>query len=308
MASITIALDWAANPNHSGLLLAQARGYFAAEGVEARILPAERDRSVVDLVRAGAADFAYAFAGTVIDQRAKGVPLVSVAAVGQRHHSSLVALKASGITRPADLAGRRYASFGHPALERAVISAMMAHDGATDPMFDLRVTRFASVAGLQAGEYDFLWVYDAIEGMEARAAGIELVSFAPGDYGIPNYNAPVIFAADALLTDASRADAARRALAALRRGYAEAVADPDGTAGEIVSAGASLGGWLFTDPRATELSLRDLSREWRNDVASWGIHRLEDWRGFARFLWQHNALGEIPEPDCASYFTNALLG
>ncbi len=153
MDPIRIALDWAVNPNHIGIARAARRGYFAAAGVEAIILPAERDRTPVQIVLAGAADLAVAFAGTVIEGRAEGLPLIAVAAVSQRHDSSLVALASSGITRPADLAGKRYASFGHPALERAVITAMLRHDGATDPAIDLRAVRFAEVAGLVRGDF-----------------------------------------------------------------------------------------------------------------------------------------------------------
>jgi ABC-type nitrate/sulfonate/bicarbonate transport system substrate-binding protein len=305
MATITVALDWAVNPNHIGLVLAQQRRYFAAEGVDVAVVPAEAARGPVTMVHEGATDLAYAFAGTVILARAAGEPLLSVAAVGQRHLSSLAVLAQSGIARPADLAGKRYASFGHPALERAVITAMMRHDGATDTAFDLSVTRFASLEGLVSGDFDCLWIYDAIEGIEAQTDGIALTTFAPGDYGIPNYYAPVLFAEEALLADPAKFDAARRALVAMRRGYLDAIADPDAVFDHLNANVLPIGDWPFTNPDATRLSLRALSQGWRAD--DWGRQRLDDWQGFARFLWQHGALGAIPEPDYASYFTNRLL-
>lgn len=306
MATITVALDWALNPNHIGLVLAQQRGYFAAEGVDVDVLPAEEARGPVEMLREGAADLAYAFAGTVMLRQAAGEPFVAVAAVGQRHLSSLAVLAGSGITRPSDLAGKRYASFGHPALERAVITAMLRHDGATDTAFDLTVTRFASVDGLVNGDFDCLWIYDAIEGVEAQAEGIALTTFAPGDYGIPNYYAPVIFAQATLLADPAKRDAARRAMTAIRRGYLAAIADPDAAFAHLNVNTLPVGSWLFTSSAATEQSLRMLSQKWQTD--DWGRQQLDDWQGFAQFLWQNGALGPIPAPDFQRYYTNDLLG
>src|SRR5262249_3666678 len=149
------------------------------------------------------------------------------AAIGHQHHSSLVALQSSGISRPAHLAGRRYASFGHRAIERAVIAGMMRADGVEDPQFDMDAVRFASFDVLNNGEFDFFWIYDAIEGVDAQSDGLDLVSFAPSDYGVPNYYAPILFAHEGLLQDAAKKDAAQRALRALRAGYELAWDDPD---------------------------------------------------------------------------------
>lgn len=306
MATITVALDWAVNPNHIGLVLAQQRRYFAAEGVDVAVLPAEEARGPVEMLREGAADLAYAFAGTVMLRQAAGEPFVAVAAVGQRHLSSLAVLASSGITRPADLVGKRYVSFGHPALERAVIAAMMRHDGATDTNFDLTVTRFAAVEGLVNDDFDCLWIYDAIEGVEAQADGIALTTFAPGDYGIPNYYAPVLFAQEALLADPAKRDAARRAMSAIRRGYLDAIADPDAAFAHLTTNALPVGSWLFTNPAASQASLRMLSQGWQTH--DWGRQQLDDWQDFAHFLWQNGALGQSAAPDYQRYFTNELLG
>ncbi|HKD76324.1 MAG TPA: ABC transporter substrate-binding protein, partial [Ktedonobacterales bacterium] len=92
---ITIALDWKANTNHTGLLVALHRGFFDDAGVTVRVLPAEQDRGIANMVACGEADLAFAFPGTVIEARAAGVPLISVAAVTPRNPSSIVALRRS---------------------------------------------------------------------------------------------------------------------------------------------------------------------------------------------------------------------
>lgn len=307
MARITVALDWAVNPNHIGLIVAERQHHFERAGVEVDVLPAERDRGPVEMVLSGAADLGFAFAGTVIEGRARGEPLVSVAAVAKHHRSSLAAPADSGFTRFADLAGRRYASFGHPHLERAIITDMLRHDGAANPHFDLTVTRFAEVAGLVRGEFDFLWIYDAIEGIEAQSQGIALSLFSPADFGIPNYYAPVIFATDALLADHARRDAARRALQAMRQGYMDAARDPDAAISHLTSKALPVGSWLFATDAATTASMRAFAAGQRADGGDWGEQSLADWQDFAHFLWQRGALGDIPEPDYTAYFSNDLL-
>lgn len=308
LPTIRLALDWAPNPNHAGLLVAHQRGYFAAAGVDAHFVPAERDRGLIDIMLAGAAELGFAFAGTVIERRALGESFVAVAALGQRHRSALAVLRDSGIMRPADLAGKRYASFGHAPLEEAIIRRMLAHDGAPDPAFHLTPVRFAAVAGLERGEYDFLWIYDGVEGVEAAVNGIALRTFAPSDYGIPNYYAPVIFAREDVMSDPDLRQAAQRFLAAAQRGYTAAAADPAGVMADMLAAAPALGDWLFTNDAVTRASLRFQAAAARADGAQpWGTQTLATWTDLPRLLWQDGALGAIPEPAYAQYFTNDLL-
>jgi ABC-type nitrate/sulfonate/bicarbonate transport system substrate-binding protein len=305
--TITIALDWAANPNHAGLIVAQREGYFDREGVDVQVLPAEADRTTAEAVQEGGADLGFAFAGTVMEARSADLPLVSVAAIGHQHHSSLVSLRSSGISRPAHLVGRRYASFGHRAIERAVIAEMMRADGVADPQFDMDAVRFASFDVLNNGEYDFFWIYDAIEGIDAQSQGIDLVSFAPSEYGVPNYYAPILFAHEGLLQDAAKRDAAQRALRALRAGYQLAWDDPDAVFSHFTTVVLPEGSWALPTDAVTHQSFDRLAAYAREDTLPWGQQRLEDWQEFGHFLYAAGALGDDTEPDFSAYFTNALL-
>jgi ABC-type nitrate/sulfonate/bicarbonate transport system substrate-binding protein len=304
--TITIALDWKANTNHTGLLVALHRGFFSDAGVAITVLPATQDRHIADMVARGEADLAYAFPGTVLDARAAGVPLISVAAVTPRNPSSIVALRRSGITRPADFAGKRYASFGHPALERAILRRMMAFDGAVGGDITLEPVRFAAVDLLERGEFDLLWIYDAAEGVEAAAQGIDLIAFHPQDFGVPEYEAPIIFAHEAALSDADRRDALTRALGALSRGYALAARDPSGVLEDIHAVAPQIGGWLFGDDEITLASQCMQSQLYlAHPGAGWGRHTPTFWQDFPRFLREHGALAvDLP---AGHLFTNDLI-
>ncbi len=304
--TITIALDWRANTNHTGLLVALHRGFFDDAGVAVRVLSAEHDRRLTSLVASGDADLAYAFPGTVIDARMAGVPLLSVAAVTPRNPSSIAALRRSGIARPADFAGRRYASFGHPALERAVLRQMMAFDGAPNSEITLELVRFASVDLLEHGEFDLLWIYNAVEGVEAAKQGIDLITFRPQDFGVPEYEAPIIFTHESVMGDAERRSALARALGAIGRGYTLAAHDPAGVLEDIHAVASQVGGWLFADDEITLASQRMQSQLYLSPTSErWGLHTPAFWQDFPGFLVDQGILAvDLP---AGQLFTNLLI-
>ena len=78
--SITIALDWSLNTNHTGFVVAKALGYYEKEGFHVTLInpgvpyvpPAER-------VRDGSATFAVAPSETAISSRSqKDKPMLQV--------------------------------------------------------------------------------------------------------------------------------------------------------------------------------------------------------------------------------------
>ena len=81
LESITIALDWTLNTNHTGFVVAKALAYYEKEGLQVNLIepgvpyvpPAER-------VRDGSATFAVAPSETAISSRSqKDQPLLQVA-------------------------------------------------------------------------------------------------------------------------------------------------------------------------------------------------------------------------------------
>jgi len=308
MQTIRIALDWAVNTNHTGLIVAHQRGLFRDAGIDVQVLPVERDRFVTDVVLAGDADFGYAFEGTVIERRTTGDPLISVAAVAQHHWSSVAVLQSRGITRPAQLAHLRYASFGHQTMEQIMLEQMMRSDGVTASDFIVTPVRFASIDTLVRGEADFLWIYDGIEGVEAGVHGVALTTFAPSDFGVPDYYAPTIFAHERLLKDESAREAGSHFMQALAKGYQLAAIDPDSALADIQALGNSWGDWLFTDEASTRASQRYQSERYLDASGNWGYQGASMWTDFPHFLWQRGAFGEIAELDYQQLYTNELLG
>jgi ABC-type nitrate/sulfonate/bicarbonate transport system substrate-binding protein len=135
-AKIVLALDWTPNTNHAGFFLAQAEGFYRDAGLEVEL------RSPDDVIRTGGltparqvaagtatlavspSESAISFATSEPDKPR----LLAVAAVLQGSTSAVCALADSGIQRPRDLAGRRYASYGGR-FEDPIVRAMVRNDG-----------------------------------------------------------------------------------------------------------------------------------------------------------------------------------
>ncbi len=305
----SVALDWAANANHTGLFSALRRGYFEDEDIEVNIIAPHHDRFVTEHVLNGEADVAFAFEGTIVDAHVRGEPLLSVAAIARHHWSSLAVLASSNIRSPRDLRNKRYAGFGHDAIEEAIISEMIRNDGATDGAFQLASVRFAAVDVLLEDRADFFWIYDGIEGVDASERGIALRLFSPAQYRIPDYYAPVLFAHEDLLGDPDRRDIARRGMRAIRNGYLFATYHPDEAAEDLVAMAPKFGGLYHQSADIARVSQRDTSSRYigEQSAENWGMQTLEQWTAFSNFLWQRGALGRVSEPNYAALFTNELL-
>ena len=96
---VSVILDWTPNTNHSGLYLAQARGYFADAGIDLTIVE-PGDTSGLQLLAAGKADFAFSVAEGLVPAREQGAEVVSVATVIQHNTSSLISLTETGLDTP----------------------------------------------------------------------------------------------------------------------------------------------------------------------------------------------------------------
>ena len=71
--SITLMLDWTPNTNHTGLFVAQEKGYFAKAGLDVQFIQPSSAGSVEQLVAAGKSDFGVSHQEHVTTARANEV-------------------------------------------------------------------------------------------------------------------------------------------------------------------------------------------------------------------------------------------
>ena len=117
LTKVSIALDWFPWSNHSGFFIAQERGYFADEGLEVNIFTPGDPSTVLQTVAAGRDDFGISYQPELLLAREKDIPVVSIMALVQHPLNSVMSLKESGISGPADLAGKKVGAPGLPSDE-----------------------------------------------------------------------------------------------------------------------------------------------------------------------------------------------
>lgn len=302
---IRFALDWTPNTNHTGLYVALQRGYFTAAGLDVEILP--YNQALPDqLIDSGQAEFGISFQSNATVAKASGAKIVSVMAVLQ-HWASAIAVKAdSGITRPAQLDGRTYAGFGEPA-EKLELQRVIQHDGGTGNFTSVTLGTSAYEA-LYSDAADFTVPFVAWEGIEAERRGYQLRYFNYTDYGFPDIYSVVVDASPDWI--AANPGPAKAFVQALQRGYAEAAADPDAGANDLINANPG----SFTDTELVHASQRLLAQKYLKDASGIvGRQELVRWSEFGKLLYNAGLLTGADgnklstEPDWSQYFTNDYL-
>ena len=127
---LILHLDWFLNPDHGPLLVAQEKGYFAAEGLEVEMTEPADPNLPPKLVAAGKGDLAISYQPQLHMQVDAGLPLVRIATLVATPLNSLVVLKDSGITTIAALKGKRI-GYSIAGFETALMAAMLARAGLT---------------------------------------------------------------------------------------------------------------------------------------------------------------------------------
>ena len=227
-AAATIVLDGRPSAVDAGIELALVRDFDGAEGVTLSVRPPTSAGDGLRRLLGGRAQFAILDIHDLALARQRGRDVVGVMAVVQRPLSAVLAVP--GVRRPRDLAGRRVGVSGRRS-DAAILAAIVRGDGGSvRRVREVRVRAAlpALLAGRVAGAVGF-WSSDGVT-LSARRPGARV--FRADDYGVPAYPELVLCVTRATLQD-QRA-VVRATVAALRRGYEEALNDPESAVGAVV--------------------------------------------------------------------------
>ena len=294
---VTLLLDWTPNTNHTGIYVAQEKGWYQEAGLNVDIvIPGESD--VHQVVATGSADFGVSYQEGTTFARVEGVPIVSVAAVIQHNTSGFASRSSAGIEQPADLAGKRYGSFGSP-IEYPTIDLLMqcAGGSAEDVEFiDVGWAEFLPIT--EADQVDFAWIYYAWTGINAELQGVDLNVIMLKDYldCIPDYYTPILITSEAMI--ANDPDTVRAFVGATARGFDFAIESPAEAADILLAANPDL------DADLVRASQAWLANEYRADAAQWGVQTGDVWQAYADFLIDG---GIIESFDGEGAYTNEFL-
>jgi ABC-type nitrate/sulfonate/bicarbonate transport system substrate-binding protein len=227
--SATLVLDFQPNAVHAGIYLALERDFDDAEGVTLRAQPPSSSTDSVKLLLAGRAQFAILDIHDLALAREKGRDIVAVMAVVQRPLAAVIAQPE--IRRPRDLEGKRVGVTGLPS-DDAVLSSVVRGDGG-DPSKVRKVTiGFQAVGALLAHRVDAATAFWNAEGVALQARRPGMRQFKVDDFGAPPYPELVLCVTRQTLRDERPLVAAT--VRALRRGYEEAIADPESAVEALV--------------------------------------------------------------------------
>jgi len=304
---INFALDWTPNTNHTGLYVAQEKGYFEDAGLDVTILP-YNSASPDTLVSAGTADFGISFQDSFTVSKAAGANITSVLAVLQ-HWATQIAVKADrdDITSPADLDGLTYGGFG-AAYEEPEMQQIIKNAGGKGE-FTSVVLGTSAYEAMYSGDVDFTVPFVAWEGIEAEHAEEPLKTFSYTDYGFPDaYNVLVIGNSDWL---GENADVAKKFVTALQKGYQYAADSPQDAAQILMDANPG----TFEDTALVTESQQMLADSYlKDDDGVVGTQSADTWEGFSGFLYSCGVLTDADgnplteEPDYADWWTDEYQG
>lgn len=295
---VRIVLDWTPNTNHTGLYVAQEKGFFEAAGLEVEIMQPP-EGSTTSLVGAGGAEFGISFQDTIAPALASDnpMPITAVAAIVQHNTSGIASPKELGIDTPSKLAGHSYATWDSP-IELAIIKKIVEDDGGNFEDIKLIPNTVTDVVTALQTDIESIWVFYAWDGMAIENAGIEINYLKFADYGKElDYYSPIIIGNNEYIKN--NKETTKKFLDAVRQGYEYAIENPQDAADILVSSVPEL------YPALIGKSQEWLAEQYKAEVEQWGYIDPERWDAFYAWLYNNKLIEkEIP---AGTGFTNEFL-
>jgi ABC-type nitrate/sulfonate/bicarbonate transport system substrate-binding protein len=285
-----------ANLPFVGAYVAQEKGFFTQEGLDVTITHSPGHGEHLQLLAAGEVHVTTQDAAVLLKRRSDpGLPLVSIALIGQRGQQAFAALASSGLETPKDWEGHLVGYKGTPPPDLfALLKAVDADPTLVELVnvgFDPRV--------LTEGQVDVYPVYKSNEPFLIRSWGYDLVLWDVADYGVPTLGLTYV-TSDQILEE--NPDMLVRFLRAAIHGIQYASENID-EAVEIVLKYTG----PETDPEhmrfMLETELQDLYSEATEGMGiGWQTHA--QWQALADLLIEVEAMSPV---DVNLAFTNDLL-
>lgn len=286
---ITFVLDWTPNTNHTGIYVAQAKGYFEEAGLNVNIIQPPEDGATM-LVAGGGAQFGVDFQDTLTPAFATDhpLPVTAVAGIIQHNTSGLISLKENGIDTPKKMEEFTYATWDLE-IEQAIVKYAMEKDGGDFAKLNMIPSTVNDVVSALQTDVDLVWIYYAWDGVATKLKGLETnyINFADLDPAL-DYYSPVIIANNDYLEENPKQ--AKAFLQAVKKGYEFAIEHPEEAAQMLCESAPEL------DPEIVLESQKWLAGQYQADAESWGVIDGTRWEGFYNWLYDNGVIDQkIPD-------------
>lgn len=222
---VTLRLDWTLNGSHLPFVWALAKGYYADEGIDAKIFEGRGSGNTAQLVGAKTDTFGEADASRTALARGQGAPLKVVASFIQRSEGAVISYASSGINKPEDLIGKTVGT-SEGSSSTVLFHAMLKASGIPESKVHfVSVSSTAKVATLLQHRVDAVTGLLSDECVEAKeqSPGEKVNCMMVADFGIQALGVGIM-ARDDTIKD--NPDLVRRFVRASVKGWAEAVTNP----------------------------------------------------------------------------------
>lgn len=202
--SVKFSLDWILQGQQAPFILGHEKGYYAAEGVSLAAVDAGRGSSdTIGRIASGVYEIGFGDLSSLIEFNAKnpGKEMVAVAMIYDQAPFAIVSMKKHGITKPADLKGKKGAA---PAFDSTFrLFNVFAKVNGIDPA---SVT-WSNVAPqlrepmLARGETEVIAGFSFTSRLSLRGLGVaddEITTLMLRDHGLDMYSNAVIVSPDFL--------------------------------------------------------------------------------------------------------------
>ena len=297
---VTIMLDWTPNTNHTGIYVAEEKGYFEKQGLDVEIkTPGEVNADQLIAANKKDVQFGISAQETVTQSRSEGIPVKSIGAIIQHNTSGFMSLKEKNIKSPKDYAGKTYGGWGAP-IEQPMIDAVMKKDGAS--VKDTKIINMGNTDFFTASKknIDFAWVYYGWTGIEAETRNIDVNMQYLIDYDKNlDYYTPVVIANEKYLK--SNGETTKKFMTALKEGYEYSIKHDKESADILMKSVPE----LKKQEKLVYASQKYLSPKYQDDAKYWGYQEERIWKNFGQFMKDNKVItGDFTAKDA---FTNEYV-
>lgn len=281
-----------ANLPFVGAYVAKEKGFFENNGLDVTIKHSAGGGEHIQLLVAGTIQVTTVDAANLLQRRADpGLPLVSIALIGQKGQQAFAALKTSGIETPKDWQEKLVGYKGSPPPD---IFALLTAAGADSETVNLVNVGFDPRV-LSEGQVDVYPLFKSNEPYLLQKWGYELTLWDAADYGVPTLGLAYVTSDDYLSTNERELTLFLRSVL---QGIAYAEANPDETIEYVMRyAGPE------TDPEHMKFMLETELRDAQSEHG-YGWQSAAQWQALADMLATHQALPSGQDVEAA--FTTSI--
>lgn len=191
---LTVMLDWFINPDHAALVIAQEKGFFAAQDLEVELQTPADPNDPPKLAAAGKVNLAVSYQPQLHIHVNAGLPIKRIATLIATPLNSLTVLKDGPIKALADLKGRKI-GYSVGGFEEALLKTLLAKAGLKLEDVTLINVNFSLSPALLSGQVDA--VIGAFRNFELNQLDLNKKpgrAFYPEEEGVPPYDELVLVA------------------------------------------------------------------------------------------------------------------